>query len=55
MKNLMRQKKIWLFLAIVLACNWTLAASLTLAQVPGAPLELPGPPEKEKKRRCGPR
>jgi len=48
MKNLMRHKKIWLFLAMVLACNWTLAVSPTLAQVPGVPFELPGPPEKAK-------
>ena len=48
MKNFMRHKTIWLFLAMVLACNWTLAVSPTLAQVPGVPFELPGPPEKEK-------
>jgi len=48
MKNLMRHKKIWLSLAMVLAFTWTLAVSPTLAQVPGVPFELPGPPEKEK-------
>ena len=47
MKNFMVHKKFWLFLAMVWACNWTLAVSPTLAQVPGAPFALPGPPEKK--------
>ncbi|MBM4295741.1 MAG: transporter [Deltaproteobacteria bacterium] len=47
MKNFTMPKTIWLFLAMVLACSWTLAVSPTLAQVPGVPFELPGPPEKK--------
>lgn len=47
MKNYRVNKKYWLFLAMVLAFNWTLAVSPILAQVPGAPFELPGPPEKK--------
>ncbi|MGO8760498.1 MAG: transporter [Desulfobaccales bacterium] len=52
MKNFMVHKKFWLFLAMVLACNWTLAVSSTLAQVPGAPFALPGPPEKVEMDEC---
>ena len=48
MKNLHGHKRSWLCLAMVLAFTWTLAVSPSLAQAPGAPFELPGPPEKEK-------
>jgi len=47
MKNFMVHKNFWLFLTMVLAFTWTLAVSSTLAQVPGVPFELPGPPEKK--------
>jgi hypothetical protein len=47
MKNFVMPKPIWLSLAMVLALSWTLAVSPALAQVPGVPFELPGPPEKK--------
>ena len=47
MKNFMIHQTIWLLLAMVLAFSWTLAVSPTQAQGPGAPFELPGPPEKK--------
>jgi hypothetical protein len=47
MKKFIIYKIFWLSLAMVLACIWTLAVSPVRAQVPGAPFELPGPPEKK--------
>jgi hypothetical protein len=47
MKNSMTTRSIGLFLAMVLACNWTLSVPPALAQAPGSPFELPGPPEKK--------
>jgi hypothetical protein len=52
MKNFRILKKAGLILAMVLALSLTLAAPPTLAQVPGAPFELPGPPEKQWESDC---
>lgn len=40
-------KKIRLFFQVLAACALLLAGQPTLAQVPGTPFELPGPPEKK--------
>ncbi|MGQ9689121.1 MAG: transporter [Desulfobaccales bacterium] len=47
MKTFPTQNKSWLFLVLALIFTWTLAVPPTLAQGPGVPFVLPGPPEKE--------
>ncbi len=52
MQNYTIHKKMWLFLALILAATWALTVSPALAQVPGVAFPIPGPPEEKKMEEC---